>query len=88
MGDHFYPVQRPRAVKQHICTYCQYPIPKMELYRSQSGIWEGKPQRNKFHEECWEDLLEEGGEEFVPGGGEPPQRIVDWFKKHGNEDNT
>ena len=65
-------------MKEHLCTYCHYPIPEGEVYRSQSGFYEGRAQRNKFHEECWEDCLEWGGEEFTPGTGEPPHRIKVW----------
>ncbi|MFO0450764.1 MAG: hypothetical protein ACK52I_19235 [Pseudomonadota bacterium] len=63
------------ARKPHRCIVCYWPIAVGEQYVEQTGYWEGSAFRNKFHAECFEDLCDEGGGEFTPGCGEPPERL-------------
>ena len=42
----------------------------------QSGHYEDRAFRNKYHTECWDVLCEDGEFEFTPGELEPPERLV------------
>lgn len=63
------------ARKAHRCIYCYWEIPIGELYTQQTGYWEGYAFRNRFHDECFYVLSEDGEFEFTPGEGEPPERL-------------
>lgn len=41
----------------------------------QDGVWEGRRFHNRFHNECFEALCEEGEGEFMPGSFDPPERL-------------
>jgi hypothetical protein len=67
----------PVARKQHRCIVCYCAIERGEQYIQQTGFYEGSPYRNKYHNECWDALSEEGWIfEFTPGEGDPPKRML------------
>ena len=74
MGTHFHPPTRPKARKSHKCIACWTAIVPGETYVTQSGHYEDRAFRNKFHVECWDTLCEAGDFEFEPGELEPPPR--------------
>ena len=76
MGTHCAPPTRPTARKQHQCIACYATIATGEVYVSQSGHYESRAFRNKFHVECWDTLCEAGDFEFYPGELDPPERLV------------
>lgn len=59
----------------HRCICCGWPIFRGERYAEQTGYWDGKAFRNRFHAECFEDLCDSGDGEFSPYSGEPPARL-------------
>jgi hypothetical protein len=65
----------PKARKQHRCAPCSHIIAVGEQYVQQTGFFEGKPYRTKYHQECWDMLSEEGIFEFTPGELDPPERL-------------
>ena len=75
MSDFFSPSTQPKARKIHRCVYCYAGIPVGEQYVQQTGFYDGRPFRNKFHQECWDILCEDAEFEFTPGCGEPPDRL-------------
>ena len=75
MGTHCANQTRPKARKQHACTACFAKIEPGEIYVTQSGHYEDRAFRNKFHVECWECLCEAGDLEFMPGELDPPERL-------------
>ena len=75
MGTHFTNPTRPKARNQHTCTACFAKIAPGEIYVTQSGHYEDRAFRNKFHVECWDYLIEEGQFEFCPGELDPPERL-------------
>lgn len=81
MSDYFHPATRPKARKRHQCIACLGPIPVGEVHYHQTGFFDGSAFRNRFHVECWEALAEEGGDEFIPGDFEVPERL----REVGNE---
>jgi len=76
MGDFCRPSVSRKAAKEHLCISCGWRIKKGELYDEQTGYWDGKAFRNKFHAECFSALSEEGAFEFTPYSGEPPERLL------------
>lgn len=76
MSDFFNPATTPKARKRHQCVCCYAGIPAGEQYVQQTGFYDGRPFRNKFHQECWDILCEDGEFEFTPGDGEPPERLL------------
>lgn len=46
-----------------------------EVYVMQSGHFDGHAFRNKFHNECWQAVLESGEQEFTPGEFAAPIRL-------------
>lgn len=76
MSDYFWPATSPKAIKQHRCVFCYYPIEIGEIYKRQTGFYEGKAFTNKFHDECFDVLCDEGEGEFMPGSAEPPERLL------------
>lgn len=73
MSDFYRDAEWRKAAKEHRCTYCGEPVPKGEFYKEQTGVWDGKAFRNKFHSECFDALCEEGEEEFCPYSNERPR---------------
>jgi hypothetical protein len=70
------PGEAKTARKEHRCTFCFYGIVAGERHWEQTGIWEGKAFRNRFHVECWDELCDDNtDDEFTPGSGEPPERL-------------
>lgn len=65
----------------YVCAWCAYPIPKGWEHVQQFGYYCGEAQANRFHNECFSDLLENSGEEFTPGYGEPPEAILKWTEQ-------
>lgn len=77
MADHLFPETRQRARKRHRCIWCYHQITAGEQYVQQESFWDGAPQRNRYHAECWDDLLAQGPHfEFTPGCADPPERIM------------
>ena len=76
MGTHCAPPTRPTARKQHQCIACYATIAAGEVYVSQSGHYESRAFRNKFHVECFDTLCEDGDFEFSPGELDPPERLL------------
>ena len=67
------------ARKRHRCAACWHFIERGEKYVQQSGFYDGRAYRNRFHAEC-RDVLEEearasGNFEFIPGALAPPERV-------------
>lgn len=77
MGTHFSVPVRPKARKQHVCVACLAPIVAGEVHVMQSGHFEDRAFRNRFHVECWDVLNESGDFEFYPGELEPPARLTE-----------
>lgn len=76
MSDHNMPPTSPRARKEHVCVYCGGPIVVGERYMQQTGFYDGAAYRSRYHVECWDILISEGGEwEITPGEGEYPERV-------------
>lgn len=75
MSDHFWPATYPVARKAHRCIACNSPIPVGEKYVQQTGHYDGSAYRNRFHNECWDELREAGEFEFFPGELDPPARL-------------
>lgn len=75
MGTHFSAPTFPAARKEHRCIACHTIIPVGERYVMQSGHHEDRAFRNRFHDECWNFLCDEGDFEFEPGSIDPPQRL-------------
>jgi len=75
MGTHFTEPKRPTARKTHQCVACYADIAVGETYVTQSGHFEDRAFRNKYHAECWDALIEYGDFEFTPGELDPPERL-------------
>lgn len=76
MSDYFAPATSPTARKEHVCINCGGPILVGEKYMQQTGFYEGRAFRNRFHVECWDELLDEGlNFEFSHYSGEYPERV-------------
>lgn len=75
MSDLIRPHMNRTARIEHRCISCGWPIARGEQYAEQTGYWEGKAFRNRFHAECFDDLAESGDREFSPYSGEPPERL-------------
>ena len=76
MSNHLRPPRCLKARKEHICIYCGGPIPYGEQHIEQTGYWEGKAFRNRYHDECFENLINEYGvDEFQPYTADYPERI-------------
>jgi hypothetical protein len=70
-----------RARKPHQCIYCYQAIAIGERYFHERCLFEGEPQSNQWHPECWDAFLEivhaEGGyAEYTPGEGERPKQVT------------
>lgn len=76
MSDRHFTPTHPRAQKDHKCIACWHTIHMGERHVMQEGFFEGEPYRNRYHNECWDDLSEEGTFEFSPGCLEPPERLT------------
>lgn len=66
-----------KARKPHRCTYCGQGINSGERYFHERCVFDGEPQSNRWHPECWDDFAEvvsaEGGyAEYTPGDNERP----------------
>lgn len=78
MGDYHATPTHPKARKEHRCIYCYGPILAGEKYAQQTGFYDGRAYRNKFHAECFEDCADEArfsGGEFTPGCADYPPRV-------------
>lgn len=75
MSDFHDTPTHPVARKRHRCIGCCTLIPRGEKYTQQSGFYDGKAYRNRFHNECFEALSEKREFEFCPGDCEPPERL-------------
>jgi hypothetical protein len=63
------------ARKEHRCQACHWQIAIGEHYMEQTGVWDGKAFRNRFHDECFYALSDDGDDEFTPGSFDPPDRL-------------
>lgn len=75
MSNYYRPLQSPTARRAHKCIACFGPIAIDEVYRAQSGFFESRAFRNKFHAECFDALSSESEFEFSPGSLEMPERL-------------
>ncbi len=75
MGTHMSAPRRSKARKLHQCIACFGSISIGETYVMQSGHYDDRAFRNKFHIECWNFLCQEGEFEFTPGELEQPERL-------------
>lgn len=66
MSDFFHDKTSQRAAKRYRCIYCGECIEQGQVYIRQSGVWEGEFFTNRFHPECFADLLLCDDEEFSP----------------------
>lgn len=76
MGTHLHDPTSPVARKAHKCIACLHPIAAGEKHVHQTGFFDGRAFRNRFHRECWDTLNEEGEFEFSPGDLDPPERLT------------
>lgn len=76
MSDFHDTPTHPKARKRHVCCACCVGIPVGEQYVQQSGFFDGSAYRNRYHQECWDALSEDGIFEFCPGDCEPPERLL------------
>ncbi len=75
MSDHHRPPTEQRSRRDRLCIYCYGEITKGELYKQQTGYFDGRAYRNHYHDDCWGAMDEEGTFEFCPGEGERPERL-------------
>lgn len=75
MGDFYREPEWKKARKAHRCTYCGEGIQKGDEHQQQTGVWDGKAFRNRFHPECFEALCDSGDEEFCPYSEERPRTV-------------
>ena len=75
MGTHYATPTRPKARKKHQCIACLWDIAEGETYICQTGHYEDRAFRNKFHVECWDELNTGGIFEFSPGELDAPERL-------------
>lgn len=76
MSDHHATPTKPKARKPHRCVACMFRIEQGETYVQQTGFFDGSAYRNKYHQECWDALSEEGHFEFISGELDPPARLT------------
>ena len=71
----------PKAGKNHVCVACQHSIPTGEVHKLQTGLFDGRAYRNRYHFECWDELTRDlvVGERFevFPGDIQPPKRLIE-----------
>jgi hypothetical protein len=76
MSDFLRSSTSQKARKQHRCIACYGVIAQGEFYKQQTGVWDDKAFRNKFHNECYTALCEDGEDyEFSPGSFDYPERL-------------
>ena len=79
MADYHSAPTNPKARKEHRCIYCGGPIVVAEQYVQQTGTYDGRPYRNRFHAECYEACGDEcsdmGDWEFMPYSADYPERV-------------
>ena len=74
MSDFYNQHEYRKAIKPHRCTYCGEAINKGDQYIFQKGNYDGRWYESKMHDECFEDMCEEGDGEYTPYSNERPQR--------------
>ena len=72
MADFYHPPTEQKARKGCKCIYCGQQILAGDLYKKQSGVFEGDWFTNRYHPECWDDLELSGDDEFCPYSNERP----------------
>jgi hypothetical protein len=75
VGNFYDTPTHPTARKQHRCIACCARIPVGEKHVQQTGFHEGSAFRNRYHQECWDELSADLVFEFTPGDCEPPERL-------------
>lgn len=75
MSDFFHPMTEQVSRKQRRCIYCYEHIDKGDLYRKQSGVWEGMWFTSDYHPECWDAFGVDGWEEFLPHSNDRPKKV-------------
>lgn len=76
MSDFFNDAITRTARKRHRCTYCGEGIAAGEDYTYQKGNWDGRWFESKMHPECFDDLCENGDDEYLPYSNERPEKEV------------
>lgn len=79
MSYHLLARDERKARKPHQCIYCYEGIGAGERYFYERCFFNGEPQSNHWHPECWDDfqivVTQEGGyAEFNHGENERPKR--------------
>lgn len=66
-ADTYFPIQNPKARKEHLCCGCAYIIEKGQVYVKQTGTWSGEIHTYKMHDACWMEYhrLLEGDSELA-----------------------
>ena len=64
-----------KARKEHRCVACGHAIPTGETYKQQTGFFEGSAYRNRYHNECFEAVCDDGDWSFSTGDYDPPERL-------------
>ena len=62
------------AKKVHKCSYCAEDINKGDSYEYQDGNSEGRWFKTRMHQECFEDMCEQGDGEYTPYSNERPKK--------------
>ena len=75
MADFHDTPTHPVARKPHRCIWCFAAIPVGERYTQQSGFYDGRAYRSRYHDECFDDLADGSDFEFTPGCGDVPERL-------------
>ena len=74
MSDFYNPHEIRKARKPHRCTYCGEAINAGDTYAYQTGNWDGRWFESKMHDECFEEMCDEGDGEYTPYSNDRPQR--------------
>jgi hypothetical protein len=73
MSDFYNPSESRKARKDHRCSYCGETINKGRAYTFQKGNWDGRWFESKMHDECFNDMCENGDGEYTLYSNERPQ---------------
>lgn len=76
MSSYFRPDETRKARKLHRCTYCGEEINTGDIYKYQTGIFDGRWFVSKMHPECFEDLCDVGDGEYTPYSNERPATLA------------
>ncbi len=75
MSDFHREPTTPKARKVHRCVACGARIQIGEKHTQQEGFFDGSAYRNRYHDECWNVMIDDDIGEFVTGVIDPPARL-------------